>query len=110
MLGVVVEQFIRLVMVHFLCDFALQNERMALGKSKITNQLEKYVPWYYWLTAHSFIQGLGVYVVTENVFIGLFETVVHWIIDHLKCKGLTNIHQDQTLHIAFMLIYAILST
>lgn len=100
--------FIKLLMMHALTDFALQNERMALGKSKYTNKLEIYVPWYYWLTSHALIQGFGVYLITQNMYIGLLETILHWGIDHLKCEGKTNIHTDQLMHVFCLTGYVLI--
>lgn len=93
-----------LVLGHFVADFALQTEAIALGKGRKTNKI-KVVPWPYWLTAHAMIHGAIVYVITQNVFLSVCEVVVHWVVDLMKCEGFTNIHQDQVLHIASKVLY-----
>lgn len=100
--------FVLLLMMHALTDFALQPRQMALGKSKKTNELEQWVPWYYWLTSHALIQGFGIYLITCSMTLGITEVILHWCIDHLKCIGMTNIHEDQLIHILCLIIYTLI--
>jgi hypothetical protein len=99
---------------HALMDFGLQSESMALEKSRHSKtQLQKEVPWYYWLTAHSLLHGGAVAVITQSLGLGITqslglgiaETVCHWVIDFAKCEKRTNIHVDQALHVACKLIW-----
>lgn len=93
-----------LISVHFLCDYPLQGD--FIGKFKNRNIPRDFgIPWWHLMTAHSFIHGLGVFVVTFNVGLGALETVIHFIIDVLKCEGYTDIHVDQALHIICKIIY-----
>lgn len=86
---------------HAVGDYALQSEAMAREKDRhSTTPLQATVPWFYWLTAHALIHGGAVALATRSVWLGLAETVAHWVIDFIKCEGWTNIHQDQALHIA----------
>jgi len=103
-----ITELIKLIWVHALADFALQPEAMALGKGRKTNPLKGIVPWGYWLTSHSMIQGLGVYVVTGSLALGIAETVAHWFIDLGKCEGWYGIHADQLLHVACKTIWVAL--
>lgn len=90
----------QLLVGHALMDFALQGGAMAQEKSyKSKSQLQKDVPWYYWLTAHALLHGGAVMYITGSLGLGVLETVLHWFIDLAKVAGLTNIHTDQLLHV-----------
>lgn len=92
--------FYLLLCAHAFCDFPLQAGPMAVEKSRHSrSDLQKGVPWFYWLTAHALIHGGAVYLVTRSVTLGLVETILHWVIDFAKCEGWTNIHADQLMHI-----------
>lgn len=107
-----------LIAGHALMDFALQGDVIATCKCrKSTNPIQKDVPWYYWLTAHALLHGAAVGVVvhmaggfnpvTVAVYATL-ETVVHWVIDLVKCEGYTTIHQDQAIHIICKMAWALM--
>jgi hypothetical protein len=96
--------------VHYLCDFPLQTHAIAHEKSRHSKtDLQKHVPWPYWLTAHAAVHGLGVALVTGSAFLGLLEMIAHWLIDLGKCEKWYSIHVDQTLHalckFAWVLVY-----
>lgn len=89
-----------LVAAHFLCDFSLQSDTMAREKSRRSaTELQKHVPWYYWMLAHACVHGLAVGLVLQSMPIGLAEVCAHFFIDTVKCNGRINIHQDQALHL-----------
>jgi len=89
-----------LIAGHFLCDFAIQSEAMAIEKSpQSTSALQKAIPWYWWLTAHAFIHAGTVLLITNNLFCALLELVSHWTIDYGKALGKYSILTDQLLHI-----------
>jgi hypothetical protein len=89
-----------LLAVHCLCDFALQSDTMGREKKRSsTTALQAAVPWYYWLTAHALIHGLGVMVVTQSLVLSLAESVGHFLIDFGKCEGKYGIAVDQALHV-----------
>lgn len=104
-------QFIRLMMMHALCDFSLQSDAMAKGKNRHNNPT--YVPngqtlmpcWYYWLGAHALISGGGVWIITGKWWWGIAEVLAHWTIDYCKCENWTNPRKDQFLHISCRLLY-----
>lgn len=101
------EILFKLICSHAVADFCLQNDFMAKNKNR-----HLAVPgfWPYLLSAHALTQGLGVYLVTNNVYLGIAETVVHWIIDFGKCEKWFDLHIDQTLHIACKVLWALLLT
>ena len=97
-------------------DFSLQGDPMAVCKCrKAKHPLQSQVPWYYWMSAHALLHGAVVGIVVRwagfdlvtAALYGIVETVVHWIIDLLKCEGYTNIHLDQILHIICKLVWAL---
>ena len=100
-----------LLFAHALADFSLQIDAMAKGKNRnvkpdYTRPGQKYTPcWFYWLTSHALIHGGLVAMVTLNVWLGIAETVLHWLIDFAKCKSKTNLHQDQLLHMLCKAVY-----
>ncbi len=83
-------------MAHFLCDFGLQNDRMAKEKCPGCDQT---LPWGWWLTAHGAIHGLTVGLLTGVPLLGVAETAIHALIDHSKCTGRINFTTDQVLHL-----------
>jgi len=97
---------------HALCDFVLQSEAMGALKSRRKNlpaeHGPEFPPWYLWLSAHSLTHGGAVYLITGSWCLGAVESIMHAVIDHLKCEGRTSILQDQGLHIACKLVYVLL--
>ena len=95
-----------LVMGHFLADFALQNDRMAVekcpGKAVV-------LPWGWWLTAHAATHGFLVAWITGLPLLGLVEWLVHAWIDLGKCRGWYRLKLDQTYHLLCKLLWAVLA-
>jgi hypothetical protein len=92
------ELFFALVGLHFLCDYPLQGDFLAVGKGSFAKP-HFGVPWWHCLTAHAAIHGLAVGAITGSLWLGLAETAAHFIIDWAKCKKLTGINVDQGFHI-----------
>jgi hypothetical protein len=82
---------------HALADFSLQTEFMAIGKNRNTELGKDH--WFYCLTGHAFIQGGIVLLLTGSLGLGITETILHWIIDFLKCENRISFRTDQFLHI-----------
>lgn len=106
------ETLFLLMVGHALADFVLQPEAMGYGKNRNSeihdNEQALFPHWGYWMTGHSLIHGGIVFLITGNVLLGIIETLTHWIIDFLKCEGKLSLHQDQTLHMVFKVLYAAL--
>lgn len=102
-----IELFFILIMVHYLCDFSLQNDFVAKFKAiKINGE---YNPiWYHCLTAHCAIHSLGVYVVTKSLWLAAIMFVTHFIIDQSKCLNKLTFNQDQLLHFAVLALISYL--
>jgi hypothetical protein len=105
----VVPVFFWLLVGHALADFPLQAGPMAMEKCRRSpSDLQKAVPWYYWLTAHALIHGGAVALVTGSLVFGILETVVHWLIDFGKCEGWFGVHVDQALHVGCKVVWCVL--
>lgn len=102
------EVFFKLLIGHALADFALQSDWIAKNKNRHAPipagyNLSLHGPiqlvWPYVLSAHALIHGAFAYAATGMLWIGVAETVAHWLIDFGKCEKWYGIHTDQFLHI-----------
>jgi len=93
---------ILLGMAHLVCDFALQGDRMAQGKSP-GHPYE--VPWPWWMAAHGSMHGLAVALITGVPLLGLAEATAHGLIDWGKCLGRYSLSTDQGLHLLCKLLW-----
>ena len=82
---------------HAFCDYSAQTDFIAKGKNRHT--AGPAIPWWYVMSAHALIHGGAVLAITQNIWLGLAETVLHFGLDVLKCEGITNIHLDQAAHV-----------
>lgn len=95
-----------LLVAHAVCDYPLQGEAVAINKNRHANtELQKHVPWYYWLGSHALMHGGAVALITGCVGLGIAETIAHFVIDYCKCEKFFNIHVDQLLHILCKLLW-----
>lgn len=112
------ETFFLLLFGHAVADFVFQPKAMGLGKNRHNKPLQsdsalkldinshKFHPhWYHWLTAHSMVHGGVVYLITGSLILGVIETLLHWLIDFLKCERRISLNQDQVFHIACKFAY-----
>ena len=95
-----------LVMAHFLGDFGLQSDRMAVEKCP---GCDRTLPWPWWLTAHAAIHGLLVALLTGLPLLGLAEWLLHAVIDLFKCRGRYSLAVDQLLHLLCKLLWVLLA-
>ena len=103
-----IEIFIKLIGGHFIADYVFQTDAIATGKNRNIDPAKFGVDWWYWMTAHAITHGFITGFITGSVWIGLAETILHWIIDFLKCEGIINLHQDQLLHAACKVLWIII--
>lgn len=103
-MNIATQVFFWLVTGHFVMDYALQGNTMAMQKSPLPGgrdeALAKAVPWPYWMTAHALMHGAVVLVVTGSVALGLLEALIHGGTDLAKCYRKIGIHTDQAIHLA----------
>lgn len=94
----------QLLGMHFLMDYPLQGD--FIGKFKNRHIKRDFgIPWWHLMTAHAFMHGFGVVLLTESLMLGLVETVLHFIIDCVKCEGYSSIHSDQAAHVLCKITY-----
>ena len=108
------ELFLCLIAVHALTDFSLQSSWMAKYKSPLEMPAEfaGHKSKWFWiecLFAHSLVNGLGVGIVTNNIYLGILETFAHFTIDLGKCLKFWGVHYDQFLHIVTKILWAYLA-
>lgn len=102
--------FLILIAIHFLCDFPLQGDFMAINKSK-----KVFKDWWVVLTAHCFIHGLGVWVALTlfgydrgiAITSMIFMIISHFLIDLSKNNNQISFKTDQILHLFILLIISI---
>ncbi len=110
-----IERLWWLIVGHFIADFVLQTETIALNKRRVAGPHDRSkvvaaVPWYFWMTAHAMTHGLAVFFVTYSSILAVVETVLHFFIDWGKCAGYYGLKVDQALHIACKIIWAVIIT
>ena len=94
-----------MIFAHFLCDYPLQTDKIALGKcpgSEVAG-----VPWRYWMAGHCGTHALAVALITGLPLLGAAEFMAHFLIDTLKCKKKINLDIDQALHLTCKVIWGI---
>ena len=96
---------ILLVLAHFVCDFVLQSDRMAVEKSPGRDDT---LHWSWWLGSHAATHGLAVALLTDVPLLGLMETLLHAIIDWLKIRSRFALVVDQSLHLLCKLTWVLL--
>jgi hypothetical protein len=97
--------FTLLAMGHFVADFGLQSDRMAVEKCPGKDHT---LPWPWWLLAHSGIHAFFVSVITGVIWLGLAEWGLHALIDYGKCRHRYGLGVDQSLHMACKLIWVLI--
>ena len=90
---------------HFLCDFPLQTDKVALGKCPGSHVVG--VPWRYWMAGHCGTHALAVALITGMPLLGAAEFIAHFVIDTLKCKKAISLDTDQSLHLICKVLWGI---
>jgi len=96
---------ILLAMAHFVCDFTLQSDRMALEK---VPGKDVTLSWRWWITAHAGTHGLAVGLLTGIPLLGALEWGTHILIDWSKSKFRFSLAADQVLHLACKCLWVLL--
>lgn len=96
-----------LISAHVFGDYVFQTEFMALGKNP-TKPLPL-TPFWWPLTAHSWIHATLVLLVMGSWPAALVELLTHWVIDYSKCRGWFSKTEaaftiDQALHLLVMVV------
>lgn len=99
-----------LIAGHFLADYPLQGDGMAVHKSPWDPEPHPAVPWFYWMTSHCMAHAGLVALITGSVLLGVLELVCHFALDVAKCAGYTDLHVDQVSHLIFKLLWVVVLT
>ena len=95
---------ILLLLGHFVADFPLQGDKMAVekcpGKDVTLN-------WRWWLSAHAGTHGFFVALLTGIPALGVAEMVCHFLIDFGKCRFGYKLIIDQILHWGCKLVWVL---
>ena len=92
------EKLIPLILGHFVADFAIQTDTVAINKCP-NNNSKININWAWWMSGHVSLHGLIVFLITGNSYLAFAEAIIHFYIDYLKCIGKFNLLVDQILHI-----------
>ena len=93
---------ILLILGHFLADFPLQGDRMAVEKCPGKDVT---LDWRWWLSAHAGTHGFVVSVLTGIPLLGVAEMISHGLIDFGKCRFGYKLIVDQAMHWVCKLIW-----
>jgi len=99
---VLIECILKLGFGHAISDLALQNQ--WIGKHKHPSYPIHYPdgsPYYAWrwvLIGHAMINGAVVWLITGHIWLGVVETLLHFVIDLLTIMGFYRLAVDQLLH------------
>ena len=104
-----IEMFFCLMVWHALADFPLQGDYLAKEKNPWIVKNESSMPWWWAMSMHSLIHAGGVALITQSIWLGLAEFVLHFIIDFKKCDKALTFMEDQLLHVLCKLFWVILA-
>lgn len=93
-----IEIFAAMIVLHCLCDYALQGDFLAGAKNWNTPVGAKI--WPEALISHAVIQGGAVWLATGSLVLGFAEAAAHGLIDAAKISNRITYRQDQLLHVA----------
>ena len=92
------QMFFLLAIGHAVADFGLQNDFLAIAKSRHDRIYNGENIWFWVLGAHSLIHAGAVYIVTGSALLALCELIAHFAVDFAKCENWFSFHVDQLLH------------
>lgn len=94
-----------LLMAHWVGDFGLQSDRMAVEK---VPGFDATLPWYWWLLGHGATHGLLVALITGKAWLGVLELIAHAGIDWCKGRYGFRLIFDQLLHVLCKCIWVMM--
>jgi len=83
-----------IIWIHFIADFILQNDKMAINKSSNNK----------WLFIHSFVYSIPFLIVGFSLNYVLFNGIFHFIVDWFTSRGTTKLWKENKRHWFFVLI------
>ena len=93
-----------MVLGHFVADYALQGDKMAVEKCPGKDVT---LDWRWWLTAHAGTHGFVVACLTGIPLLGIAEMIAHSLIDFGKCRLGYKMIVDQMLHWTCKLVWVV---
>ena len=95
---------IMLLLGHFVADYPLQGDKMAVEKCPGRDVT---LDWRWWMTAHAGTHGFVVAFLTGIPLLGVTEMIAHSLIDYGKCRLGYKLIVDQALHWLCKLIWMV---
>ena len=112
-----IDQLWKLGAAHAVTDCLLQDPKLfSIGYFKNRHRRDATKAFgedghhIYWLIAHGFLNGLGVWWATGSIGFGIAETLCHIAIDYGKIEKYYGVHRDQAFHGLCKIVWAILTT
>ena len=96
-----------MIFAHALADYPLQGDFLSRAKNAF-NPVPG-VPWYQALAAHSAIHAGAVGIITGSIALAVAEFVIHALTDYAKCAGRLTFNQDQAIHLACKVYWALIA-
>lgn len=84
-----------LTSLHFLADFPLQGEYIAMNKGPDSGSPH----WAWIMSTHCSIHSGFVLLVTGSALLFVLEFLLHFTLDVAKCKGMIGFSTDQIIHL-----------
>lgn len=103
-----IEILFLMLAAHVVCDYPLQGEWLAKAKNPNLQLVPGEIIWPGALTSHALIHSAAVYLITGMWALALLEFCFHWLIDYEKCNGRFSYNQDQELHMACKVVWAVI--
>jgi hypothetical protein len=94
-----------LCVAHAVCDYPLQGDFLSRAKNR--SAPIPGVPWYQAMGAHALMHAGAVWWLTGLWWLGALEFFAHAVTDDAKCRGRLSFNQDQAIHIACKLLWAL---
>lgn len=83
---------ILIIWLHFIADFIMQNDKMAINKSSSDK----------WLAIHSFIYVIPFFMFGWQFM--LFNAIAHFVVDYITSRGTSKLWNENKRHWFFVLI------
>lgn len=93
---------------HALADYPLQGDWLSKAKNQTLNLVPGEAIWPGALICHAMIHAGAVKLATGSWLLASAELIAHAAIDHTKCAGRLSYNQDQALHVACKVLWAVL--
>lgn len=102
------DPFLWMLIGHALADYPLQGDWLSKAKNHTLPLVPGEAIWPSALICHAAIHAGAVKLATGSWALAGCEFVAHAVIDHAKCAGKLTYNQDQTLHAACKVAWAVL--